>query len=160
MNASLKIILKKIGNDLVKDLRQELDKQDYFASGSLNRSIKANITSNGLNIVGNGYGLIINQGRDGSAWSRMPNIEDLRDWVRTKGFASDEREVKQIAYFVGKKIMREGLPNKDRNAPKLNFIGNVVNKTKTNIAKNVNQAISKDIMFEIKKLKKYSDGSK
>ena len=154
MNASLKIILKKIGNDLVKDLRQELDKQDYFASGSLNRSIKAKVTSNGLDIIGNGYGHIINYGKKGSDWSRMPNIEDLRDWVRTKGFASDEREVKQIAYLVGKKIMKEGLPNKDRNAPKLNFIGNVLDKAKDKIVTDLTNAAINEIMVDIKKLNK------
>ena len=158
MGLALKKILDDIGDILIKDLRRELKNQEYFASGSLDNSLKTKVKKDGLQIVGNGYGLIINQGLDGSAWSSMPNIEDLREWVRKKGLAKNETEVKQIAYAVGRRIMKDGLPNKKRKSPKLNFIGNVVNKRKNKIAQIVNRTISQSIMFDIKKIKKHSDG--
>ena len=50
--------------------------------------------------------------------------------------------------------MKEGLPNKDRNAPKLNFIGNVLDKAKDKIVADLTNAAINEIMVDIKKLKK------
>lgn len=39
----------------------------------------------------------------------FPPLQPLQDWVRTKGFASDEGSVQRIAYAVALKIARDGI---------------------------------------------------
>jgi hypothetical protein len=59
----------------------------------------------GNKLLGNDYIYYLDRGR---APGKFPPIKNIQEWVRRKLGISDEKEAKQVAYLVGRKIARDG----------------------------------------------------
>jgi hypothetical protein len=90
---------------------------------------------------------------------KFPNREAIEDWVRKKGFARNETEIKQIAYAVGLKIQKEGVPTNESfrhstNGRRIKFIDQVEKENKDKIIEMIDNAVAFDINLMFNKLPK------
>jgi len=114
--------LRKYGNDLDRDLRNEtqmslldlaadakgnLKSNNSIATSRLINSVTTTPNTDrrgGFVIVNAVYGAAVEFGRKSGEW---PNVNALITWVRKK-ITSDAKRAKVIAYFVGKSIFENG----------------------------------------------------
>jgi hypothetical protein len=101
---------KAIGDELKKNLIQELRRTKTIASGDLIKSLNVEIeqTSDGIiiSLASNEYITYIEKGRKRGKYAP---VSDLQRWVRAKGIATDEKKVKSIAFAINNKIKKEGI---------------------------------------------------
>jgi hypothetical protein len=104
--------LRILGRLAVKELRRELILQKHVATATLHDSINYKLvsTSTGLsmNVYAANYGIFVDSGR--SAKTKRVPIQALIDWILVKGFTSDDKEAKSIAFAIQEKIYQEGIP--------------------------------------------------
>ena len=87
---------KQIGKKLVFQFKRELEQQGHRASksGSIIDGLRFTTSDTELRITTDkAYAAVLNNGSK----PHFPNRDAIEDWVRKKGFASDEKEVKKIA---------------------------------------------------------------
>jgi hypothetical protein len=157
---NLKRVFNKIGKLLVKEFKTELEQQGHRASksGSIIDGLRFTTSDTELKITTDkAYAAVLNDG----AKPHFPNTDAIEDWVRKKGFASDEKEVKRIAYAVALRISKEGTPTKESYSPSITnngrrtgFIEQVINTNKQQITKDIQSAVGKDIEILFTKLPK------
>lgn len=101
---------KALGDELKKNLIQELRRTKTIASGDLIKSLNVEIeqTSDGIiiSLASNDYITYIEKGRKRGKYAP---VSDLQRWVRAKGIATDEKRVKSIAFAINNKIKKEGI---------------------------------------------------
>lgn len=104
--------LNVIGAFLVKKLQQEVEIQKHVASGKLRDSFEYRVKSTGngisLEIYSEDYGQYVETGRKPGA-KRVP-IAALMEWIRLKAIATEDKQVRSIAFAIQEKIYREGTP--------------------------------------------------
>ena len=130
-------LYQAIGDELKKNLIQELRRTKAIASGDLLKSLNIQIENNenGAVVVlnGNDYITYIDKGRKPGKYAK---ISPLKQWVKAKGIATDDAKVTAIAYAINNKIKREGIKARpildksfDQNLPLYDkIIDDVLNK--------------------------------
>lgn len=160
MMKNLKKVFEKIGKRLIKHFKEELEQQGHRASSweSIIDGLRFKATEDGVEITTDkGYAAVLNYG----AKKHFPNRNAMEDWVRKKGFASTENEVRQIAYAISKRISIEGTPTKGsydpaitNNGRRKGWIDHVAKKSEKLITKEIQSAVNKDIEILFTKLPK------
>lgn len=105
----VKAILEIVGEDLIKEIKQRFDLKGLRDTGEAKASLKVEATENVLKILGNYYIEYLNRGRHKGGkhpYNKEKRESYLLDWARRK--TSSENEAKQMAYLVGRKLVREG----------------------------------------------------
>ena len=107
-------VMQRLAKYLEQKIKIELLQQQHNASGGLYKSIHVDVVSAGESIGIIGYqdsiGKFVDSGRRKGA-AKVP-IFALEQWIRTKGIATDDKEVKGIAFAIQKSIERKGIPSK------------------------------------------------
>lgn len=106
--------LKKVGQLLKFELIDELVRQGHVNTGQLVDSIsfKIDINNDGAEIFAGSdldYAEWVNNGR--KAGGKKVPIAALIQWVEDKGLATNDDEVKSIAYAIRQTIFKEGIPS-------------------------------------------------
>ncbi len=109
----IKAGLDIIGEYIVKQLVTVLDEQGHRNTGKLQDTMRHEVKSVGggfqIVIYAEDYGKYVDKGIPAGVWV---NVGALRKWVEQKGIATGDREVKQVAFLIGRKIFQEGSPTK------------------------------------------------
>jgi len=151
--------LGMVGLFVVRSLQTELKEQGHDASGSLLTSIENELKTNpdGFEIVVtfNDYGKFVNEGRrDGG--KKVP-ISVLMEWIERKGIATGQKEIKNAAFAIQRKIEQEGIPTKNsfkftNNGRRAGFVDFVINNELVNIFKEVEEAIFLSFSIDVENL--------
>jgi len=102
--------LEVIGQFLKERFQKELEGQDHKATGELIDSINYEVkqTSSGYELLffGADYGKFL---ETGTRPHYVP-INALIKWIEDKGIATGEKEIKNFAFAIQRKIAQEGTP--------------------------------------------------
>jgi hypothetical protein len=103
-------LYKALGDELKKNLIQELRRTKAIASGDLLKSIQFDVkpTDDGGIVVlnGNDYITYIDKGRKPGKYA--PTTA-LKEWIKAKGIAVDAKKVNSIAFAINNKIKKKGI---------------------------------------------------
>lgn len=101
--------LKLIGDFMVDQLVKVLEVQGHRASGQLQDTMRSVVTSNAkgfsIIIIGKDYAKFVERGVPAGVWV---SVDKLAEWVQVKGIATGEREVKNLAFAIQRKIFNKG----------------------------------------------------
>ena len=101
---------KAIGDELKKNLIQELRRTKAIASGDLIKSLNIQIekTADGIiiSLASNDYITYVEKGRKRGKYAP---VKELERWVRAKGIATDKKKITSIAFAINNKIKKEGI---------------------------------------------------
>ena len=132
-------LYKALGDELKKNLVQELRRTKAIASGDLINSLKIDIekTDDGaiISLAGNDYITFIEKGRKRGKYAPLKPLEK---WVRAKGIATDQKKVTSIAFAINNKIKREGIKPRP-------ILENTFNNNLPMYDKIVSDALDKDL---------------
>lgn len=96
---------------LRKEMIEEFVRQGHDVTGSLINSIEEKIIESTvftrLDVEYNFYGRFVDTGRKAGV-KRVP-IEALEEWIRLKGFESDAKKIRGIAFAIQKTIFEKGI---------------------------------------------------
>mgnify|MGYP003140301821 FL=1 len=155
--SKVKNTLNEVGKLLKKALANELEGQGHraSASGSIIDGFKHKVNDTSVTITTDKeYANILETGiPKGSKVDK----ERIKEWVRKKGFATNETEVNQIAYLVARKMKLEGVPTKkamthSKNGRRIGFIDQVLKENEDKITKMIMDAFAFDIEVMFNKL--------
>lgn len=142
-------VLARHGDRLVDRLRQELIREGKQDTGELIQSIQFTVDGLTLTINMVEYAQWVDQGR--SPNSKFPPVQAIRGWVQRKGLRTDsssslEQQQRSLAYLIGRKIARDGIPP-------TNFIDNaitpkVIKELENDIVKEIEDNIEDYIVGE------------
>lgn len=104
-------LYQAFGDELKKNLIQELRRTKAIASGDLLKSIKFDVkpTDDGGAVVtlnGNDYITYVDKGRKPGKYAPT---SALRQWIKAKGIATDDAKVTAVAFAINNKIKRQGI---------------------------------------------------
>ena len=103
-------LYQALGDELKKNLIQELRRTKAIASGDLLKSIQFDVkaTADGavVSLNGNNYITYIDKGRKPGKYAPT---SALRQWIKAKGIATENTKVNAIAFAINNKIKREGI---------------------------------------------------
>jgi len=103
-------LFKALGDEIKKNIIQEMRRTKSIATGNLLNSIQFNVkkTPEGalVSIESNEYIVYVDKGRKPGKYAPTKALEA---WVRQKGIATDQKKVKAIAFAINNKIKREGI---------------------------------------------------
>ena len=109
----IKAGLEIIGEFIKEQLIKVLDDQGHRNTGKLQDTMKSTVTESGggfvITITGQDYAKYVDRGIPAGVWV---NVGALQKWVMQKGIATGEREIKQVAFLIGRKIFQEGSPTR------------------------------------------------
>ncbi len=109
----IKAGLQIIGEFIVEQLVKVLDDQGHRNTGKLQDTMKSTVKESGggfeIIITAQDYAKYVDRGIPAGVWV---NVGALQKWVMQKGIATGEREIKQVAFLIGRKIFQEGSPTK------------------------------------------------
>lgn len=101
--------LQLIGDFMVDQLVKVLEVQGHRASGQLQDTMRSVVTSNAkgfsIIIIGKDYAKFVERGVPAGVWV---SVDKLAEWVQVKGIATGEREVKNLAFAIQRKIFNKG----------------------------------------------------
>ena len=130
-------LYEALGDELKKNLIQELRRTKAIASGDLINSLKITIekTDDGgvISLNGNDYIIYIDKGRKPGKYAPL---SPLKQWIRNKGIATDEKKVTALAFAINTKIKKQGIKPRpildrsfDQNLPLYDkIVGDILNK--------------------------------
>ena len=117
-NKGINAIIQNWGNELIKQLQNNLLKNNSNASSSLSQSITPQVTTPvtgyNLSIMMEDYWFYVENGR---AAGKMPPVQNIFEWIRNKKGIQIETiskspdriaATKSLAFVIAKKIAREG----------------------------------------------------
>lgn len=111
-------ILTELANQIIEIESNELINQGHNATGTLLNSLENKVTRtlDGYEVQGyvEEYGLALEKKRQPG---KPPPISALIEWARTKGLASTDKKLRQIAFAIQKAILLEGIPTTGRRTP-------------------------------------------
>lgn len=111
--------LKKLGKYYIASLKKELITDGNKASGKLERSLKADVSGDSLNIIGDQYLTALSEGK--KATNKNPSkdmVSRIANWMRYKNMSAlargrggrfrkrSENTKRMAAYVIAKKINR------------------------------------------------------
>lgn len=94
-------VTQKHLNKISDAIKATMSQKNLSASGAAQDSLEVD----GNKLLGNDYIYFLDKGR---APGTFPPVDNIRDWVRDKLGITEEKEINQIAYLVGRKIKKEG----------------------------------------------------
>ena len=101
--------LELIGEFIKDQLVKVLDDQGHRATGTLQDTMRSEVKSSGkgyeITIYGKDYAKYVELGVPKGTWV---SVDALAEWVHVKGIASGEREIKNIAFAIQRKIFDKG----------------------------------------------------
>lgn len=101
----------KLGQQVTDQLRADLQAKNLtgfgasIATGKLLDSIRYEATNEGLKVYALDYIYYLEKGRKPG---KRPPVAALIPWVQARGLASNEKEVKSIAFLIARKIGEKG----------------------------------------------------
>lgn len=110
--------IRKLADELLRIEAEELIAQGHRSTGKL-----INTLSNPVKPIPGGfviegqmeeYGLALEKKRQPG---KPPPISALMSWIRTKGIASTNKQVRSIAFAIQRAILLEGIPTTGRRTP-------------------------------------------
>ncbi len=155
------IALKRLGDQVVDRLQQQLQTDKTIASGNLSRSIKRKAVGNALTVTMAGYGGAIDEGiRKGG---RPANGYRIKEWLKVKGIRLRDnttgRYLKQtdynynkISFLISRSIARDGII-KRFGYKGSNFIDRAINNTLDEFDDAILEAFNKELTKEFDKIK-------
>lgn len=103
-------LYQALGDELKKNLIQELRRTKAIASGDLLKSIQFDVkaTDDGavVTLNGNNYITYVDKGRKPGKYAPT---SALRQWIKAKGIATENAKVTAVAFAINNKIKREGI---------------------------------------------------
>jgi hypothetical protein len=103
-------LYQALGDELKKNLIQELRRTKAIASGDLLKSIQFDVkaTDDGavITLNGNNYITYVDKGRKPGKY--VPKSA-LKEWIKSKGIATEDTKVNAIAFAINNKIKRQGI---------------------------------------------------
>lgn len=93
-------------------------------------------------LYGNDYIYFLDQGRSPG---KFPPVQNIQEWVRSQLGISDEKEVKQVAFLVGRKIANEGT-DIFRNKSKGIRLGELVEETLNELEKELPDQVAAEAL--------------
>ena len=155
------IALKRLGDQVVDRLQQQLQTDDTVASGNLSRSIKSQAVGNALTVTMAGYGGAIDEGI--RAGKRPPNGDRIEDWLRFKGIRLRDNTTgrylkhtdynyNKISFLISRSISRRGTL-KYFEFKGSNFIDRAINNTLDEFDDAILEAFNKELTKEFDKIK-------
>ncbi len=141
---------------LKEQMIAEYIKQGHNITGTLVNSIQAEIIHNVNVTVLEGsfefYGRFVDTGRK-SGTKRVP-IEALEEWIKLKGFESDAKKVRGMAFAIQRKIFDVGIstPQSWRGETTKGWMTNVLNENEQRIANDIENGVAKSIEIFITNL--------
>jgi hypothetical protein len=103
-------LYKALGDELKKNLIQELRRTKAIASGDLLKSVNftVQLTPQGavINLNGNDYITYVDEGRKPGKYAP---VSALKQWIKAKGIATDDAKVTAVAFAINTKIKRQGI---------------------------------------------------
>jgi hypothetical protein len=103
--------LKLIGEYIVKQLQDVLTDQGHRNKGKLIDTMRSEVKKSGsgfeIVIFATDYAKFVDKGIPAGVWI---NVTALRRWVEEKGIATGDKEIKTVAFLIGRKIFQEGSP--------------------------------------------------
>lgn len=104
----MKVNLRKHIETLKSDIIIQIDKSGVSATGKTKKGFEVKTTETNGQLIGYSYVGVLERGRRGG---KVPTgfRDILLRWAQAKGISfSDSKQANQWAYFVSKKIQREG----------------------------------------------------
>jgi len=158
---NLQKVFKEIGRKLVFEFKSELEQQGHRASksGSIIDGITFKSSIMGLDVfTDKDYIHALNEGQK----SHSPKLQNILDWIENRKDTipySSEQEKHEIAYAIIRRIKLEGTPTSGAfkytdNGRRTGFIEQVINTNRTQITKDIQAAVGKDINILFTKLPK------
>jgi len=99
------IAFDMFGDRLILKLKEILNKKGINATGQLSDSFQK--ADNGASVVFEGYGQIVDDGRNKSA--KMPPVKPIQDWIRARGIRPRMgQSVEQLSFAIAKGIQKRG----------------------------------------------------
>jgi hypothetical protein len=155
------IALKRLGDQVVDRLQQQLKTDNTVASGNLSRSIKGKAVGNALTVTMAGYGGAIDEGI--GKGGRPANGYRIKEWLKVKGIRLRDnttgRYLKQtdynynkISFLISRSIAREGII-KRFGYKGSNFIDRAINNTLDEFDDAILEAFNKELTKEFDKIK-------
>lgn len=155
------IALKRLGDQVVDRLQQQLQKDGTMATGNLSESIKRKAVGNALTITMDGYGGAIDEGI--RAGKRPPNGDRIEDWLRFKGIRLRDNTTgrylkhtdynyNKISFLISRSISRRGTL-KEFQFKGSNFIDRAINNTLGEFDDTILEAFNKELTKEFDKIK-------
>lgn len=167
--------LQRVAAIMREALSTKIIEQGHDLTGSLRKDIRNEIVVSGatvtLDIFMRKYGIFVDRGvkasripyKRGSGKTESKYIDGLIDFVRKRGLATGDKEVKNIAFAIANKHKKEGMPTRasrehSKTGRRLNMIQEaidlVVNKIVIEIAEGVLEDRVLIIDNEIRGIKK------
>lgn len=108
-NSGIKKGLDLIGQFIIEQLWGVLHEQDHVASGDLINSIRYKVSDSGsgytIEIKAKDYAKNVEKGVPKGTWV---NPYALAEWIETKGIATGDKEVKNLAFAIRRTIFDKG----------------------------------------------------
>lgn len=155
------IALKRLGDQVVDRLQQQLEKDGTMATGNLSASIKRKAVGNALTITMDGYGGAIDEGiRKGG---RPANGYRIKEWLKVRGVQLKDYKTKRyiertesnynkIAFLVSRSISSRGIIER-LGYKGSNFIDRAINNTLDEFDDAILEAFNKELTKEFDKIK-------
>lgn len=153
--------LNRVAAIIRKELTKEIIAQGHNLTGKLKDSIRQEIVKSGgdlsLDIFIEDYGIFVDRGvkasripyKPGSGRKTSKYINGLMDFVRKRGLATGDKEVKNIAFAIAMKHKKEGMPTRSsrrfsKNGKRLNFVQEALDRVVDDILEVLGGALELD----------------
>ena len=171
--SALNKVFDKTGEDLLKALSRALIDQGHRGSGKLLDSLSFDVVQTGdsieLQIKGNDYGIILDTG---VKWQNIPfgrgggssslYIEGLMKWIRSKGMASSNKNVRSIAFAIANTQIKNtnngfGMPTKgslkySKTGKRTGWLTDTINDKENTILEQVQRDIGIEISLNMERI--------
>ena len=143
MGPNLEGTLRKIANELIQDMVNEITTTDRVASGTVRDSFKADLIEDGIGIKNEarspeGYNYSSNVDLGRSSGKYVP-IQPLVRWATLKEIVpKNNKSLEQFAFAVSKTLMQRGYQG-------INFSAKSFLKSQDMITKRIGEAYLKDL---------------
>ena len=147
MGPVLEGTLRKIANELIQDMVNEITTEDRVASGQLKDSFKADLIEDGIGIKnearspeGYNYSSNVDLGRRPGKY--VP-IQPLVRWATLKKIVpKNNKSLEQFAFAVSKTLMQRGYPG-------ISYVAKSFIKSQDMITKRIGEAYLKDLKEQL-----------
>lgn len=141
---------------LAQKIREKIAEQDHNATGALSASVEAQAIELAdrwkVEVIANGYGEIVNNGRKAGTY---PPIDAIRAWMDVRNIGSDlvqESRRRGLAFIIARSIATKGIPPQGGYSPfyaygnsieRTGFVDRVIEENWTDIEAIINELIGK-----------------
>ena len=156
MADKIKSDLKILGDYLNVRLVAELVKQGHKATGSLINSVENKVTQkvNGYNIEGWSlrYGMAVQLGR--KRYEKKVPIKNLIDWIKVKGFETDAKKVRGLAFAIQYTIWDKGIstPLSHKGTATAGWVTKTLDANEKKISTDIDRVVGNQIEIVMKSM--------